>query len=142
MRTVILILLVVALAGCTGPSESWGPLAVMTTDIGMQARSEGTLVLTDRCSFLERDGEQQLLAWPTPQTTWLTASSGVSFTRSTGEVVELHAGQHVVLGGGGSSMTEDGLSGSQWAARISWVASPDPSCLVDDRWSVSDVLPD
>lgn len=142
MRTVVLILLAVAMAGCSGRSESWGPLAVMTTDNGMQAHDEGTLVLTERCSFLERDGERKLLAWPTPQTRWLPASSAVSFTRGTGEVVELRTGQHVVLGGGGSSVAEDGLSGGQWAAGITWVASPDPSCLVDDRWSVSDVLPD
>jgi hypothetical protein len=141
MRTVLAVLLAVGLAACSGDSGSWGPLAVMTTDSGMQARNEGTLVLTERCSFLERDGAREVLAWPSPQTTWLPESSTVSFTRSTGEIVELRTGQHVVLGGGGSSFAEDGLSGEQWAAGMTWVASPDPSCLVDTRWSVSDVMP-
>jgi len=38
------------------------------------------------------------------------------------------------------AVTEDGLDGAEWAGRIEWVAAPDPECLVDVRFLVSDVL--
>ena len=138
-----LVLLATTIVGCAGaPVDPWGPLAVTTTNLGMEARNEGILVLTDRCAFLERGDERELLGWPSKQTSWSPETSEITFTRHTEDVLTLRDGQRVVLGGGGSSLAEDGLTGEQWADRMEWVAAPDPSCLVDVRWLVSDVLPE
>jgi hypothetical protein len=126
-----------------GPSaDPWGPLAVTGTNAGMQARSEGTLVLTEQCAFLERAGERELLVWPANQTSWSPATAEISFRRSEGQVMTVRHGQPIVLGGGGSSRAEDGLAGEEWASRIDWIVAPDPGCLVDVRFLVSDVLPE
>jgi hypothetical protein len=114
----------------------------MESNLGMDARTEGTLVLTQECAFVESHGERALLAWPASQTTWSPATAEVSFRRSNGQVITLRHGQRAVLGGGGSSRAEGGLSAQEWADRIDWVAEPDPGCVGDVRWLVSDVLPD
>lgn len=118
----------------------WGPVAVFRSDAGMQARNEGTLVITPNCTFLERNGERALLAWPATETTWDAASAQISFMRGDGQVVTVRNGEHVVLGGGGSSRAEDGLSGEAWANRVTWVAPPKAACLVDERFLISDVI--
>ena len=88
-----------AVLGCeTEPGVSWGPLAVMRTDSGMQARNEGTLVLADRCVFLERNGERNLLVWPADQTSWRPTNAEISFRSFNGETWTLRDGQRVVLG--------------------------------------------
>jgi hypothetical protein len=120
---------------------TWGPLAAATLDGAMQARNEGTLVLTDRCVFLERGGERELLVWPANQTTWSQATGEIVFRRADDEVVKLRDGQHVVLGGGGSSRAEDGLTGQDWADGLDWIVAPAAECLVDVRFIVSDVEP-
>jgi hypothetical protein len=120
----------------------WGPLAVVRTDAGMEAREEGRLVLTDECAFIERQGERMLLVWPVERTKWDPTTAEVSFERFDGQIVSVRDGQDVVLGGGGSSEAEDGLSGEEWAAQFDWVASPAPGCVGEARWLVSDVLPD
>ena len=124
-----------------GPSAGpWGPLAVTPENAGMDARNEGSLILTDRCAFLERGGERELLVWPANQTTWSPASAEIAFRRTNGEVMTMRDGERIVLGGGGSSRAEGGLAGADWAGQVEWVAKPDPGCLVDVRWFVSDVL--
>lgn len=119
----------------------WGPLAVYRSDGRMQARNEGVLVLTDRCVFLNRNGERELLVWPVPETRWVPDRAEIEFQRSDGRVVALRNGQQVVLGGGGSSLAENGGSGQEWARQITWVVPPDPTCLLDVRWLVGDVEP-
>jgi hypothetical protein len=140
-----MLVLAAALLGCGTEADadvSWGPLAVIVTNSGMQARNEGTLVLTDQCVFLERGGERELLVWPANQTNWSPGTAESPFRRSNGAVMTMRDGQHVVLGGGGSSRSQDGLAGEEWASRIEWVAAPDPGCIIDVRWMVSDVLPE
>jgi hypothetical protein len=105
----------------------------------MDARTEGTLVITDRCTFLERAGQREFLAWPADQTAWDPRTASISFRTRFGETFTRWNGDRVVLGGGGSSRGEDGLDGMQWAARLTWVAPPAPECLLDNRWEVSDV---
>jgi hypothetical protein len=48
-------------------------------------------------------------------------------------------GQGVVLGGGEFKTTVEGLNGQRVPRRIDWVAAPDPACITDARWLVSDV---
>ena len=140
MRATTLLVLAAAVLGCgTGAAVSWGPLAVMHTDGGMQARNEGTLVLNDQCVFLERGGERVLLLWPANETSWSPATSEIVFRRVDGDVVTLRDGERVVLGGGSFSTTVDGLNGEKVPRRIDWVAEPDPGCIADGRWLVSDV---
>lgn len=142
MRASALVLLALGALGCGSEADvSWGPLAVMVTDFGMQARNEGTLVMTDQCVFLERGGERQFLVWPANETSWLPATKEIAFRRTNGEVVSIRDGQFVVLGGGALSFTVDGPNGEKLPRRIDWVVAPDPECVVDVRWLVSDVQP-
>jgi hypothetical protein len=142
MRAAALILIAGAVLACgTRPGISWGPLAVMHTDGGMQARNVGIVVITDRCVFLEGDGERALLLWPANQTGWSPESAEISFRRYDGDVVMIHDGQSVELGGGSFSATIDGLNGEKVSRSVEWVAEPDPECLSDGPWLVSDVQP-
>ena len=142
MRTVALLVIPAIAIGCAdAPAASWGPLAVASMDGAMQARNEGTLVITERCVFLERDGEQALLIWPVDETAWSSATSEISFRRADGQSVTIRDGQRVVLGGGGSSAAEDGPDGPSWVGGMDWVAQPAPGCLRGAIWVVSDVEP-
>lgn len=107
----------------------------------MQARTEGVVVFTDRCVFLDRNGRRELLVWPAPETSWIPARSEIEFHRSDGRVVNVRHGQAIVLGGGGSSAAENGGGGPEWARGITWVVPPNPACLLDVRWLVGDVEP-
>jgi hypothetical protein len=144
-------LVVVAACGPAIPSAApetpgavearWGPLAVFRSNAAMAARNEGRLLVTDRCTFIERDDEREFLAWPADRTVWDPAIAAIVFRRFSGEVVTVRTGDRVVLGGGGSSRAEDGLSGAQWASRLNWVVPPVPECLVAVRFEVSDIEP-
>lgn len=118
-----------------------GPLALFRSSVMMEARNEGILVVTDRCTFLERGDEREFLVWPADRTVWNPVTGTIEFRRLAGEVVIVRSGDRVVLGGGGSSRAEDGLTGPEWVSRLTWIVPPAPECLVDLRWEVSDVEP-
>lgn len=142
MKALVVLVAAVAVSACGGdeiPAAGPTPLALSAGDGGDMARNEGTLVITERCSFLERGGERQLLVWPGPRTEWSAATGEIEFTTLDGRAVRLGSGDAVVLAGGGSSRQEDGLDGEAWAERIEWALPPDPQCLVDVRFFVSDV---
>jgi hypothetical protein len=140
LNTRTLLVIAMAVLGCaTERGVSWGPLAVMRTDSGMAARNEGTLVLADRCVFLERSGERELLVWPADQTSWRPATSEISFRSFNGDTWTLRDGQRVVLGGGALSPTLDGPDGEKIVRQIDWVAAPHPDCVGNPMWLVSDV---
>ena len=142
MRSITLLMCVGAVLGCgTEAAVSLGPLAVMRTDFGMQARNEGTLVVTDECVFLERDGERVLLIWPAGQTTWSAPTQEIQFRRSNGDVIKSRDGQPVVLGGGSFAMTVDGPNGEKVPRQVDWVAEPAAACAAEPRWLVSDGEP-
>jgi hypothetical protein len=144
-----LVMAAFAMSGCgTGtPSASpepvvqWGPVAAFLSPLQMQARNQGVLRITDRCTFLERGNERQFLAWPADRTRWNPAEKSITFRTQSGDEVTVRDGEEIVLGGGGSSRAEDGGGGPEWAARLVWVAPPDPTCLVDARWEISEVQP-
>ena len=140
MKSITLLIWVGAVLGCgTAADVSLGPLAVMRTNFGMEARNEGTLVVTDECVFLERDGERALLLWPADQTSWSAATNEIQFRRSDGDVVKKRDGQAVVLGGGAFAMTVDGPNGEKVPREVDWVAEPDAACVAEQRWLVADV---
>lgn len=116
----------------------WGPMAVVDAT-GDTARTEGTLLIMDRCVFLELGGERHLLVWPANRAGWNSGDGSVAFTTLSGHHLSLQTGDALVLGGGGSSEAEDGLDFEAWTASIDWVQAPDPSCASDTRWFVSDV---
>lgn len=121
---------------------SWGPLAVVPPQDGAdQARIEGTLRITDACVVLESAGEAVLLFWPADRTTWTAPSRSITFDNYDGSVVTVRDGDHVVLGGGGDSETESGVSGTDWVRQMTWVAPPASSCTSDRRWGVGAVDP-
>ena len=136
MHRLILAMTAVLVAGC---GSVWGPLAAARGSGGDQALASGTLVITDRCTFLESGGERTLLVWPAEQTSWNPLTATIIFKPLRGQPIEVRNGQLVSLGGGGSSQAEDGLVGEAWAARFDWASPPAPECLVENRWSVTDV---
>ena len=118
-------------------AEAWGPLAVIPPQDGTDlARNEGTLRITDTCVYLESTGELWLLVWPADLTTWSAESRTITFENYDGRVVSVGDGDHVVIGGGGDSEAESGISGEEWVRRAEWVAEPAPSCSLDPRFSV------
>ena len=119
----------------------WGPVAAFLSPQQMEARNEGVLRITDRCTFLERGNEREFLAWPAERARWNPADRSITFQTRSGDKVTVRDGHHLVLGGGGSSRAEGGETGAEWAAGRIWVAAPDPTCLVDVRWEISEVEP-
>lgn len=129
----------------TAPTASpdpatWGPLAVIATG-GQDARNEGTLVITEECTFFDVAGAgiRQLLVWPAERTQWNAADRSITFTNIGGGDVQIRDSDYLVLGGGGSSRAEGGEDGETWAASIDWVHPPAAECLTDERWTVSNV---
>lgn len=123
------------------PVGSWGPLAVIPPQDGTDlARNEGTLRITDACVYLEDPGgDLWLLTWPADRTTWSEESRSITFENFAafdGTIVTVGDGDPVVLGGGGSSEAESGISGEEWVRRVDWVAPPAPSCSLDRRFHV------
>lgn len=123
-------------AGC---NQAMSPLAVAKGTSGDLALAAGVLEITDNCVFLELAGERTLLVWPEHRTSWDGRTRTIKFQQLDGTWIELRSGQPIAFGGGGSSEVEDGLSGEDWAARISWAAPPRRDCLADIRWMVTDV---
>lgn len=123
------------------PGLEWGPVAAFQSPLQMEARNEGVLRITDLCTFLERGEERAFLAWPADRTRWNPGEASITFRTRSGHDVTLRDGDEIVLGGGGSSRAEGGDTGFEWAARHVWVSPPDPSCLLDVRWEVSEVEP-
>ena len=119
------------------PGSTWGPLAVIPPQVGTeQARNEGTLRITEACVYLERAGEVELLFWPADRTTWDAETRAITFENFDGSVVTVRDGDAVILGGGGSSEVESGVSGEAWVRRMPWVAPPASTCSLDTRWGV------
>lgn len=122
------------------PVDKWGPLAVIPPQDGADTgRTEGTLRITDTCVFLESGVEVTLLFWPADRTTWSGESREITFENFDGSAVTVGDGDHVVLGGGGDSEAESGISGEEWVRRMEWVAPPASSCPLDPRWGVGAV---
>src|SRR6185503_7161451 len=93
-----------------------------------------------RCTFLvDMDCARVTLAWPSYRTAWDAATSTILFKNLDGEVVRLHDGDQLSLGGGGSSLAEGGGNGPDWARRLAWVVPPAFECLEDQRWEVGEV---
>lgn len=131
-----------------GPGlDGWGPLAIGAAGTGSDfARDVGVLRITDKCTYLlDRNGQvRSLLVWPPEGVRWDAARRVIVFRNPLyrdppGEVVELHDGQHIVMGGGGLSLEEDGPSAFDNAR---WTSPPDPSCSRSVRWYVGEVETD
>jgi len=120
--------------------DAWGPLAVIPAQAGADtARTEGRLRITDTCVFLESGGTIQLLIWPVNRTMWDAQLRAITFMNFDGTIVTVSDGEHVVLGGGGDSTAESGVTGEEWVGRMKWVAPPAASCSLDSRWGVGAV---
>jgi hypothetical protein len=147
LANVALSALVMAACGSDAPSASsepagqWGPVAAFRSPLEIAARDEGVLRITDRCTFLERGGEREFLAWPAERTRWNPDQTSITFQTRSGDEVTVRDGDEIVVGGGGSSLAEGGATGPEWAARLVWVAAPDPACFVDVQWEISEVEP-
>lgn len=116
-------------------SSIWGPLTLVD-GTGDMARTEGVVVITDACVFLEHDGERGLLVWPSDRTRWNSDDGTISFTTLDGVEVSVESGQHVVFAGGGADVSEDG---ERWVETRQWARAPAPECVTDGAWFVTDV---
>jgi len=124
------------------PLATWGPLAVVPSSNGDQARTEGTLRITDTCVFVDLGGTPTLLLWGADRTAWSVESRTVTFDNFDGTVVTVADGDDVVLGGSGggrASEAESGISNEGWVSRTEWVSPPAPSCPLDEWWGVGSV---
>lgn len=129
-------------ADASASADVWGPLAVMPgPGSGDAALNTGTLRITDACVLLETaDNELELLVWPEDQTHWDPAAGTVIYTNRDGTAVALRDRDPVSFGGGGDSTAESGVSGAEWEGRMEWVAAPDPSCPMEVRWFIGEVV--
>jgi hypothetical protein len=115
----------------------WGPLAVMPPQDGADTgRAQGTLLITDACVYLVFRGQKTLLFWPADRTRWNAEEHAILFSNFDGTMAAASDGDAVVVGGGGDSQAESGISGDVWASHMVWVAPPDPSCSAERRWGV------
>jgi len=124
------------------PASTWGPLAVVPFSNGDEARTEGTLRITDTCAFLEVGGTPTLLLWGADRTTWSAETRTITFENFDGTVVTVADGDDVVLGGSGGgreSEAESGIPNEGWVDRTEWVAPPAASCPIDEWWSIGSV---
>lgn len=138
-------------AACASPasptqmaSDPWGPLAVVDAPPnGDFSRMPGVLRLTDQCAMLEADtGELVLLAWPVNETAWRPETESVDYQRPSGNPVQVHDGDAMVLTGSGevfSGPESEGLTVEAWIDRLDWIAAPDEDCTADRSWSIGDV---
>jgi hypothetical protein len=94
------------------------------------------LLITDACVYLVSRGEKTLLFWPADRTRWNEETRAITFSNFDGTVVTVTDGDAVVLGGGGDSTAESGISGQEWVRRITWVAPPAASCSAEVRFGV------
>jgi hypothetical protein len=126
----------------TSPRSAWGPLAVIPPQDGADtARAEGTLLIADACVYLVFRGRDTLLFWPADRTRWNEQARTITFSNFDGTVATASDGDAVVLGGGGDSAAESGVSGREWVSRMVWVAPPDPTCSAEVRWGVGEMKP-
>jgi len=110
-----------------------GPLALIPPSGTDPARAEGTLRITERCVYLRSAGKQMLLFWPADRTRWNGRNRAITFSNFDGTVVTVRDRDAVVLGGGGDSEAESGISAREWVRRTVWVAPPDASCSAEVR---------
>lgn len=60
----------------------------------------------------------------------------ITFANFDGTSVTVGDGTAVVLGGGGGSSAESGVTADAWLANMTWVARPADGCPVDPHWAV------
>lgn len=132
-RAVAGLIAAVGLSGC-GPTANWGPLAVVQpVAAGADAATTGTIRITDACVFVERQGEETLLVWPSDRTTWSNATRSITFVNDAEVRITVTDGMDVALGGGESSTA----SAEDWIGRMPWVQPPAPECVREIAWFVN-----
>lgn len=104
----------------------------------MEARLQGTIRVTDQCTFVDSGDFTLLLVWPADRTTWDADDQRVTLASLDGETVTWSDGDRMIVGGGGSSASELGLSPEQHVARMEWVAAPDSRCPAEHVWIVGE----
>ena len=109
----------------------WGPLAVVPNISGDMAANGGTLVITDRCTFLRNSGANLLLIWPESRTTWDQVGRTITFRNRDDSVVTVRHGDAIAVGG-----SEGSLGG---APERVWVVRPHPTCAPTGTWGLNTV---
>lgn len=128
-------------AGAAPDAADWGPLAVVETGSGdREALISGTLQIDESCALLDERGNPVLLVWPAERTTWDADARTVTLTTSDGGTVMLRDGSETSFGGGGSDVAEGGPAAEEFLASTEWVSPPDPGCVTDSRWFVTEAV--
>ncbi len=97
---------------------------------------QGTPRITDACVYVDEGGEETFLFWPADRVLWNKATRAITFTNYDGTIATVRDGDPVVLGGGGDSAAESGVSGAEWVATMTWVVPPASTCSLDSRFGV------
>jgi hypothetical protein len=97
---------------------------------------EGTLRITDACVYVDQGGEETLLFWPADRALWDEPTRAITFTNYDRAITTVRDGDPVVLGGGGDSEAESGVSGAEWVATMTWVVPPASTCSLASRFGV------
>ena len=119
------------------PSGTWGPLAVVALeDSKDRGTTRGTLRVTASCTFLANADGLTTLVWPADRTTWNADTRTISFRNPGGNIVTVRDGHAVAIGGSPDSTEADPQTTEEWLARRRWVARPDASCPLDERYRV------
>jgi hypothetical protein len=102
--------------------------------------TSGELLVSETCVLLRAGGEEQLLVWPSDATRWDAEERTIVYRQRDGASVTLRSGDVLSIGGGGSSVAEDGTASDEWVDSISWAAEPRGACLRDRRWFVGSTV--
>jgi len=131
----LFLLVAVVTIGCGSP---WGPLAVYRGP-SMKARMTGTLVIAQRCAFLETDRTRYLIALREDNALWRWDRDSLEIVAPQGDrTLRFGSGDPITLGGGGFSAREGGEgSVAEQLAQIDWIVPPSPECVLAQVWMAS-----
>jgi hypothetical protein len=76
---------------------------------------------------------------PADRTRWNATERTVTFANADGTPLVVADGTTVVLGGGGDSSEESGVTPEAWLEGMTWVARPADGCPIDPWWGVGEL---
>ena len=119
-------------------SPAFGPLAVLPApDLlgfgrpdAVQAR--GVITIGDKCVTVEQEnGAPIVVIWYEQDVVWHEDSRSITFHANwgaIGDAVEIHDGDHVVVGGYSTHRFNDTATATTIVLPDEWLQAPDPSC--------------
>lgn len=124
-----------------GSTAKLGPLATVQESDGPDgALMSGSLRVEDACVFVDAQGNEMLLVWPSDRTGWDAEQDLVLFEAAVGSSMVLRDGDQVTLGGHGTSLTERGQTAAEFLGSVKWASEPETECVTESHWFVDDLV--